>query len=247
LFHDELRTLAYGTDASFYRLTPRLVIAVQNESEVITVLTEARRFGLPLTFRAAGTSLSGQAISDSLLVVLGEEWNKWSLNADASEIRLQPGIVGAHANIFLAPHGKKIGPDPASINAAKIGGIAANNASGMCCGTAQNSYRTLAGMRIIFADGTLLDTSSAESRTACERPGGARESEPRACRQDPAQVQDEEHDRVQSERARGFRGSAGHHAAPHDRVRRDARVHRGGHLSDRAGTPAQGKCADALP
>ena len=166
MFHDELRTLAYGTDASFYRLIPRLVIAVQNESEVITVLTEARRYGLPLTFRAAGTSLSGQAVSDSLLVVLGEDWNTWSLNADASEIRLQPGIIGAHANIFLAPHGKKIGPDPASINAAKIGGIAANNASGMCCGTAQNSYRTLAGMRIIFADGTLLDTSSAESRAA---------------------------------------------------------------------------------
>jgi D-lactate dehydrogenase len=166
LFHDELRTLAYGTDASFYRLIPRLVIAVQNESEVTTVLTEARRFGLPLTFRAAGTSLSGQAVSDSLLVVLGEEWNTWSLNEDASEIRLQPGIVGAHANIFLAPHGKKIGPDPASINAAKIGGIAANNASGMCCGTAQNSYRTLAAMRIIFADGTLLDTASAESRAS---------------------------------------------------------------------------------
>ncbi len=52
-------------------------------------------------------------------------------------------------------YGRKIGPDPASINACKIGGIAANNASGMCCGTAQNSYRTLAGMRVILADGTL--------------------------------------------------------------------------------------------
>lgn len=166
MFHDELRTLACGTDASFYRLIPRLVITVESEAEVITVLSEARRYGLPLTFRAAGTSLSGQAISDSLLVVLGEEWNTWSLNGDVSEIRLQPGIVGAHANIFLVPHGRKIGPDPASINAAKIGGIAANNASGMCCGTAQNSYRTLAAMRIIFADGMLLDTASAESRAA---------------------------------------------------------------------------------
>ena len=80
MFHDELRTLAYGTDASFYRLIPRLVITVQNETEVITVLTEARRFGLPLTFRAAGTSLSGQAVSDSILVVLGEGWSTWTIN-----------------------------------------------------------------------------------------------------------------------------------------------------------------------
>ena len=79
-------------------------------------------------------------------------------------IRLQPGIIGAQANRILAPYGKKIGPDPASINAAMIGGIAANNASGMCCGTAQNSYQTVDSMRIIFADGALLDTSDAQSR-----------------------------------------------------------------------------------
>ncbi len=166
LIQDELRTLAYGTDASFYRLVPRLVIKVESEEEVAIILREAEKNMLPLTFRAAGTSLSGQAISDSLLVVLGERWNRWSINEDASRIRLQPGIIGAHANIYLAPHGKKIGPDPASINAAMIGGIAANNASGMCCGTAQNSYRTLSGMRIIFADGSLLDTTSRESTQA---------------------------------------------------------------------------------
>jgi D-lactate dehydrogenase len=163
LIDDELRTLAYGTDASLYRLIPKLVVKVQTEEEVITVLREARRVRIPLTFRAAGTSLSGQAISDSVLVLLGEQWNRWSISDDASRIHLQPGIVGSHANLYLAPYGKKIGPDPASINAAMIGGIAANNASGMCCGTAQNSYRTLASMRIIFADGTLLDTADRES------------------------------------------------------------------------------------
>ena len=70
----------------------------------------------------------------------------------------------AHANRYLAPYGRKIGPDPASINSAMIGGIAANNASGMCCGTAQNSYRTVTGMRILFQDGTLLDTADPASR-----------------------------------------------------------------------------------
>ena len=77
---------------------------------------------------------------------------------DASQVRVGPGMVGGEVNRRLAPLGKKISPDPASIGAAKIGGIAANNASGMCCGTAQNSYKTLAGLRVMLADGTLLDT-----------------------------------------------------------------------------------------
>src|SRR6187431_817697 len=84
----------------------------------------------------------------------------------AQSITLQPGVVGAAANRRLAPLGRKIGPDPASIDAAMIGGIAANNASGMCCGTAQNSYHTLAGMRVVLADGTVVDTRDPESRAA---------------------------------------------------------------------------------
>ena len=164
LFHDELRTLAYGTDASFYRLIPKLVVQVENEDEVSEVLAAARQFRLPLTFRAAGTSLSGQAVSDSILVLLGRSWRGYRIREAGARISLQPGIIGSHANALLAPYGKKIGPDPASINSAMIGGIAANNASGMCCGTAQNSYRTVHSMRVIFADGTLLDTADVESR-----------------------------------------------------------------------------------
>ncbi len=164
LLCDELSTLAYGTDASFYRLIPKLVVKVETEEEITRVLGETRRLALPVTFRAAGTSLSGQSVSDSVLIVLAGSWKHYRINEDASRITLQPGVVGAHANIYLAPYGKKIGPDPASINAAMIGGIAANNASGMCCGTAQNSYRTLASMKLILGDGALLDTGNQESR-----------------------------------------------------------------------------------
>ncbi|MCX6152017.1 MAG: FAD-binding and (Fe-S)-binding domain-containing protein [Ignavibacteriales bacterium] len=164
LIHNELLTLAYGTDASFYRLIPKLVVQVENDDEVIYVLKKCTDLKLPVTFRAAGTSLSGQSISDSVLVMLGTSWNKFKINEDASQISLQPGIIGAHANLFLAAYNKKIGPDPASINSAMIGGIAANNASGMCCGTAQNSYKTLSGMKIIFHDGSTLDTNDEKSK-----------------------------------------------------------------------------------
>lgn len=165
-FDDPLSTLAFGTDASFYRLIPKLVIRVESEDEVVALLKLAQRDLVPVTFRAAGTSLSGQAISDSVLIVLGDNWNGREIRGQGTQIRLQPGVIGAQANAWLAPFGRKIGPDPASINACKIGGIVANNASGMCCGTAQNTYHTLAGIRLVLADGSRLDTEDAASVAA---------------------------------------------------------------------------------
>jgi D-lactate dehydrogenase len=167
LITDPLRTLAYGTDASFYRLTPKVIVKVENETEVLAVIKGCRELKIAITFRASGTSLSGQALSDSVLVVLGPEgWRDYHISEDHSEITLGVGILGAEANGYLAPYGKKIGPDPASINSAKIGGIVSNNACGMASGITGNSMGTVLGMRIIFADGTVLDTRDADSRNA---------------------------------------------------------------------------------
>lgn len=166
IYTDPLRTLAYGTDASFYRLTPKIVVDALAEDEVIKIVRLAARHKTPVTFRAAGTSLSGQGVTDSVLVRLGYGWRGHRISEDAAKISLQPGIIGADANKLLAPLGRKIGPDPASIDSCMIGGIAANNASGMCCGVADNSYKTLLSARLILADGTLLDTADAASKAA---------------------------------------------------------------------------------
>jgi D-lactate dehydrogenase len=166
LVTDPLRLLTWGTDASFYRLVPQLVVVVESEEEVRRLLGACARLSTPVTFRASGTSLSGQAITDSVLMLLGDNWRNCDVGADAETVTLGPGVIGAEANRRLGGFGRKIGPDPASIDAAMIGGIAANNASGMCCGTAQNSYHTLAGLRVVLADGTVLDTRDAASRTA---------------------------------------------------------------------------------
>jgi D-lactate dehydrogenase len=164
LITDPLRTLAYGTDASFYRLIPKIVIKADTESEIAKIMKAGDRHDITITFRAAGTSLCGQAITDSVLVIAGNNWKDYKILDNGSRIQLQPGIIGSLANSYLIPYGRKIGPDPASINAAMIGGIAANNASGMCCGTSQNSYRTVSSMRLILHDGTLLDTADPNSR-----------------------------------------------------------------------------------
>jgi D-lactate dehydrogenase len=169
---DPLRTITYGTDASFYRLIPKIVINVQDEKEVQLILREASKLRLPVTFRAAGTSLSGQAISDSILVRLGAGWRKYRVFDGAAKIQLEPGIIGSQANAILAEFDKKIGPDPASIDSAKIGGILANNASGMCCGVEQNSYQTIDSMRVVLVDGTAVDTAEDKSRAEFERVHG---------------------------------------------------------------------------
>ena len=167
LIVDPLRTLAYGTDASFYRLIPKIIVKVENEAETTAVLAACRALQISVTFRAAGTSLSGQAVSDSVLMVLGTEgWRGYHISADLGEITLGAGILGAEANGYLAPYGKKIGPDPASVNSAKIGGIVSNNACGMASGVEDNSMGTVTGMRVIFSDGTVLDTRDEESRNA---------------------------------------------------------------------------------
>ena len=166
IYTDELRTLAWGTDASFYRLTPKVVLRAKDEREVSHIVTIANRHGLPFTFRAAGTSLSGQSVSDSILIVAGKNWEDYSVSPDAESITLQPGIVGARVNQILKPLGRVFPPDPASIGSAMVGGIVANNASGMNCGTHANSDRMLISARLVLPDGTVLDTGDEASREA---------------------------------------------------------------------------------
>lgn len=166
IFTDILHTLAYGTDASFYRLIPKIVIKAINETEVQKILELASIDNIPVTFRAAGTSLSGQAISDSILVICSFGWRDMKILDEGSLIKLSPGVVGLEANNALRFFNKKIGPDPASINVAQIGGIVANNASGMCCGIDENSYKTLESIRIVFHDGSILDTGDNDSIVA---------------------------------------------------------------------------------
>ena len=161
---DPFQTLTFGTDASFYRLVPKIVVQVRTRQEVSRLLGIAAQLRLPVTFRAAGTSLSGQAGSDSILLVLAGGWRAHAIHDGGGKITLEPGIIGAQANALLARYGRKIGPDPASIASCMIGVSAANNASGMCCGTSQNSYQTVDSMRVILWDGTLVDTADPQSR-----------------------------------------------------------------------------------
>ena len=170
IYTDELRTLGWGTDASFYRLLPKVVLRSDGEEEIAKIVGLCRKYQLPFTFRAAGTSLSGQSCTDSVLIVAGKHWEKYSVESTPQEeayaVKLQPGIVGGRVNEILKPYGRVFPPDPASVGSAMVGGIVINNASGMNCGVHANSDRMLLSARMILTDGTILDTGSEESRDA---------------------------------------------------------------------------------
>ncbi|PIQ27409.1 FAD-binding oxidoreductase [bacterium (Candidatus Blackallbacteria) CG17_big_fil_post_rev_8_21_14_2_50_48_46] len=159
---------AMASDASFYHLIPQAVVYPRSESDIQALFQFSQTEQIPLTFRAAGTSLSGQAISEGILVGLARDWRSFEVLNAGEQVSFQPGVVAGHLNAALKPCGRKIGPDPASINACMMGGVLANNASGMCCGVAQNAYHTLASLRFILPSGHLLDTSDPDAEQLFE-------------------------------------------------------------------------------
>jgi D-lactate dehydrogenase len=163
---DPLMTYAYSGDSSQYRLEPAIVVIVNSEAEVLAVIDAARAEHLPLTFRAAGTSLSGQSNTDGVLCVLGDGFKKIQVHDNGELITLGPAVIVAQANRVLKKFNRKLGPDPASQATCKIGGVVNNNSSGMCCGVAYNTYHTLQRMRVMLTDGTVLDSGDPDSVAA---------------------------------------------------------------------------------
>ena len=159
VFDQLIFRLAYAHDASIYRLVPKAVVRPNTEEEVLSLIKYARDNDQSLTFRSAGTSLSGQAVTEGIIVETTSGWQNYHIENGGESIRLGPGLIGAYANKVLAPYNRKIGPDPASLESAMIGGIAANNASGMCCGVINNSYHTMKSIRFILSNGNVYDTS----------------------------------------------------------------------------------------
>ena len=161
VYDNFLQRFAYGVEASCYRYIPEVVVKPINEEEVQKIINLANFYSLPLTFKGSGTSLSGQVSCESILVLTTQYFNNIDANKDS--VRLDCGVLGVDANNALKPYNKKIGPDPATINSASIGGIFSNNSSGMCCGVKQNSYQTVKSVRVILPDGSILDTSDESS------------------------------------------------------------------------------------
>lgn len=150
--------LAVSHDASHFLMVPKRTISVKSSEEVAALLTEHSRLGKPLTFRSGGTSLSGQGVTDQLLVDTRRFFRGVDVLGEGERVRVGPGSTVRSVNMRLAPYGYRFGPDPASEIAATIGGVVANNSSGMICGTEENAYRTLESLIAVLASGTVVNT-----------------------------------------------------------------------------------------
>jgi D-lactate dehydrogenase len=179
---DRLRTrpidlVSYASDASPYRLIPKVVVVAKDAEDVAKVLRYARANDVPVTFRAGGTSLNGQGQGDGILVDVRRHFGGVEVLDDGARARVRPGTILGHANRVLAPHGRKLGPDPASTDIATVGGVIANNSGGMRCGTTRDSYSTVRSLSFVTASGELIDSAAegAEERFASAEPGLAAE------------------------------------------------------------------------
>lgn len=160
---------AYASDASHFYLVPQAVVQPNTIEEVRRLFELAHTENIHLTFRAGGTSLSGQAVTDGILVDLSNYWRRVTPEENGRLVRVQPAVIGAYVNLALQKHGRKMGPDPASINAAMMGGILSNNSSGMCCGVEFNSYHTLRAMTFVLPNGQVYNTEDPEAYARFER------------------------------------------------------------------------------
>ena len=154
---------ANAHDASHFLLIPQAVITAGSAAEVGGLLRASAAQGVPLTFRSGGTSLSGQAVTDGVLVDVRRNFRDIEVLDDGARVRVQPGVTVRALNARLARYGRKFGPDPASEAACTIGGVVANNSSGMNCGTVDNTYRTLESLTVVLPSGTVIDTGAPDS------------------------------------------------------------------------------------
>jgi len=155
--------VAYASDASHFLYTPRSVVIAEDTAEVAAVLRAAAEAGARVTFRSGGTSLSGQSCGDDILIDTRRAFRRIDVQDEGRRVRVQPGATVRQVNARLLRHGYRLGPDPASESACTIGGVVANNSSGMACGTVENTYRTLESMIFVLPSGTIVDTAATDA------------------------------------------------------------------------------------
>src|SRR3954454_7244840 len=159
----------YASDASPYRLIPQAVVMAHDADDVAKVFAFGRREGIPVTLRAGGTSLNGQAQGAGVLVDVRRHFAGTEVLDGGERVRARPGTVLGRVNRVLARHQRRVGPDPASTDLACVGGVIANNSGGMRCGVRHDAYRTLRSLTFVLPSGTTIDTAAPDAAERFER------------------------------------------------------------------------------
>jgi D-lactate dehydrogenase len=163
VFHRAIDLVRYASDASPYRLVPQVVVLPRTTDDIIKLFHYCHKTGRHATFRAAGTSLNGQSLSDDILIDVRRHWNGGKVEGDGRRVRVRPGMILSHVNLMLERYSRRLGPDPASSAACTIGGVIANNAGGMRCTVQKDAYHTVSALTFVTPSGGVIDTSKPDS------------------------------------------------------------------------------------
>jgi D-lactate dehydrogenase len=169
VFHRAIDLVRYASDASPYRLIPQIVALPRTIDDVVKLFRYCRENGRHATFRAGGTSLNGQSLSDDILIDARRHWYGAKVEDGGRRVRTRPGMILGHVNAMLARHGRRLGPDPASLHACTVGGVIANNSGGMRCTVRSDAYQTVSAMTFVTPSGAVIDTSAPDAEAAFER------------------------------------------------------------------------------
>ena len=164
ILSSEIDCSKYSTDASLYDIKPELIVLPSSAMDIKLLFEFCRRENKYLTFRAAGTSLSGQALTDGILCDISQKFRNLIITHEGRKVTVEPGVRGGYINKLLAKYGRILGPDPASIENCMVGGMVANNSSGMSSGIHSNPFQTVESLKLVFPSGLMLDTASEQSR-----------------------------------------------------------------------------------
>lgn len=151
----------YSTDASLYRVVPRVVARPRDADDVAAIIDACAATGTPVTARGAGTSIAGNAVGAGVVVDFTRHLHQvHHVDRDAETALVDPGVVHAMLQRAAAPHGLRYGPDPSTHTRCTIGGMIGNNACGNRALGYGRSADNIAGLDLVTAAGERLALGS---------------------------------------------------------------------------------------
>jgi FAD/FMN-containing dehydrogenase/Fe-S oxidoreductase len=154
---DNLTRQLYATDASIYQIEPLAVAFPANTRQLSALIDAAVQADVAVIPRGAGTGLVGGAIGHGLVVDFSR-YNRQitDLDLERRAVRVGPGVVLDHLNIFLRPHGYCFGPDVATSARATLGGMIASNSSGSHTPIYGTTADHIIELEVVLADGRVM-------------------------------------------------------------------------------------------
>lgn len=169
--HGRLSDLVrFSSDAGPYRSIPQIVVSPRNAADLSALMAYCDANNRHMTFRAAGTSLNGQAMSDDILVDVKTHFTGMEVRNGGTKLWSRPGVILGDAQAVLSRHGFMLGPDPGSTSVCTIGGVLADNSGGMRCSLERDSYHSIEELVFVLPSGTIVDTARGDDAFRKQEP-----------------------------------------------------------------------------